>query len=98
MKYIDSNGNFTHLKVTGNEEEKNKLILRVLEHYSKKGFSSDELMPIHMILMEFLQTGNLPGWILMDLLISSTQKDIKFSDLKKESEILFELPPNVKNS
>lgn len=95
-KYIDSNGNFTHTKINGTEEQIEQVIQLFREtDFYKTRTDSQKIILENIIIPQIIKTGMIPQGMLLELVMPSC--NTKFSDMKIGSTITFDLPPQFQN-
>lgn len=105
-EYVDSNGNFTHTKIEGSQEQRDEFIKMVIKHFQEEGFTKEEMIPIHLELINFRKTGCIASAILIELVMPSFKKSVEYSERysyseiysEKEHNIIFKLPCNYKEN
>lgn len=96
-KYIDDNGNFTHTKMNGTDEERKAFIERYKESkfYNQMTESQKIIMQMH-VFPRLLETGMFPSGLLLSLVISPVSEDFRFNEFKPNMKIEFDLPPKYR--
>jgi hypothetical protein len=95
---IDKNGNFTHTKIKGTEEEVIDFLNKTVEIQKNKSIAEEIREQIPNLIVYWRNTGTLPMGILLSYAMPSPPEGTRFRqsiDHKEKSEITFDLPPRL---